>query len=455
MATLEKLDPQQAWAPFEPNAERPFDRRAAAHLYRRAGFAANTSQLERAVRLGPRRTVDRMFKLAATSHEFDRQMRDLSRTILAGGDPRALSAWWLYRMLRAPGQLADKTTLFWHGHFATSADKVKDARLMLAQHRLLRQHALGDFEALVQGISRDPAMLLYLDSAVNRKTHPNENYARELMELFCLGEGNYTEEDIRQMARSFTGWGVLRGRFRFNEHQHDEGEKAFLGRRGKFGGEDAVRVVLAQQAAPEFIATKLVRYFVFDEPAPPRRLIAPLAEQLRREQFKIGGVVRRILTSNVFYSPHAVARKIRGPVELAVGLLRALEATTDVYALAADLDKLGQAVFFPPSVKGWDGGRTWINSTTLLGRTNLVARLVRSADTKFAAGDLEKTAARAGANSPERLVGWLLELLVAAAVPNDVQRRLVELAGSARGDASRRAAEVIVAIAALPEFQLA
>lgn len=367
------------WEPYVPDADRPWDLKRAAHLYRRAGFGATRAELDEALRGTPAEAVDR---LTAAEEDFE----PMGRTVASGDDPRRLAGWWLYAMTRTRAPLRERATLFWHGHFATSAAKVAVARLMFEQNLLLRRRALGDFAAMVQEISRDPAMLVYLDSAVNRRAHPNENYARELMELFCLGEGNYTEKDIREIARCFTGWEVVRDRFKFNRSHHDEGAKSFLGQSGRFGGEDAVRIVLEQPSASRFIAARLARFFVSDESVP----IEPLAVELRESGWDVGRVVGRILRSNLFFD--SIGRKIRSPVEMVVGLLRALEGSTDLQVVADDLERLGQGLFHPPSVKGWDGGRTWINSSTLLGRANLVHRIVTSEKTRLGdvtAADLE------------------------------------------------------------------
>ena len=260
------IDDSPAWSEFIPSAETPWDLRAAAHLYRRAAFGATWDELNAAVQRTPAEVVDDLLD-APQSSEYVAQMQTLAASALATGNVRQLSAWWAYRMLSTPASALEKTTLFWHGHFATSAEKVQDGELMLKQNELLRSFAFGDFAALLLEMSRDPAMLVYLDSATNRKAHPNENFAREIMELFCLGEGNYTETDIRELARCFTGWEIRRGEYRFNRYQHDTGRKSILGESGEFGGEDGVRIVLQQKSAPEFIVSKLIRYFVRDEPA--------------------------------------------------------------------------------------------------------------------------------------------------------------------------------------------
>jgi uncharacterized protein (DUF1800 family) len=346
-------------------------------------------------------------------------------------------------------------TLFWHGHFATGAEKVQDAMLMYRQNELFRRHALEPFEPLVLGVSRDPAMLIYLDSAVNRKVHPNENYAREVMELFCLGEGNYTEYDIREAARCFTGWEVRRGKFFLNQRQMDRGEKTLFDRKGEYGGEDVVRLILEQPAAPQFIVRKLVRFFVFDEPEASDALLAPLTVEFRESGLDVGRLVRRILGSQMFYSEHALGRKVRSPVELGVGLMRALEGSCNVFKLAEELAALGQELFYPPNVKGWDGGRTWINSSTLLGRASLLPRLLQDQNTRFAGGNLETLADKHGLDAMPQVVSWLADNLLAVPLPRVVQERLAAVGEQTAGSRHQKIAAALEALTALPEFQLA
>jgi uncharacterized protein (DUF1800 family) len=452
-ANRQAIDPAWAWSPYVPDAARPWNRARAAHLFRRAGFGAPAAAIDAAIKRAPGDVVAELVAAAGQTEAFQRESDAMARTLLATGNARNLSAWWLYRMIETPAPLLEKATLFWHGHFATGAEKVTDASLMLRQNRLLRRHALGDFAALTHEISRDAAMLLYLDSATNRKAHPNENYARELMELFCLGEGNYTEKDVQELARCFTGWEVRRDTFHFNPNHHDTGAKTVLGKTGPFGGEEAVRIVLEQPAAPRFIAAKLVRFFVFDEPAPSEALVEPLARELRDNGWNVGKLVARILGSNLFFSEeHAVGRKIRSPVDLAVGFLRALKGSTDTQMLARELEQLGQALFYPPNVKGWDGGRAWINSSTLLGRANLMRGLLLSEKTRFARGTLSQLAEQAGARTAEEKVEWLAGVFFAVPIPPDVRKDLVALAG--RGEPQRALIETIHVMSTLPEFQL-
>jgi uncharacterized protein (DUF1800 family) len=451
---LQMIDPDWAWTPYRPTADQPWNRRLAAHLFRRAGFGASWDELDVALKKDPADVVAELATVDATDARFQRESEDFANTILAGGDPKQLSAWWSYVMLRTPQPLLEKTTLFWHGHFATSAEKVQDADAMYNQNHLLRKYALGDFAQLVHEISRDPAMLIYLDSVTNRKAHPNENYAREVMELFCLGEGNYSEKDIQELARCFTGWEIRRGKFRFNRFQHDSGEKTVLGQTDKFPGGAAVDVVLAQPTAPRFVVGKLIRYFVMDEPSPSEALIEPLAQELRDHDWDIGHVVRRILGSQLFFSEHAVGRKVRSPVEMMVGLLRSLESSTNSVQLSADLLQLGQGLFYPPNVKGWDGGRTWINSSTLLGRANVIGRLIRDGKTRFAGGKLEAYFNKLDARSSAEIVDRLAALTLPVPLEESIRTRLMKLIDNGSGDRDERIADAIHALGTLPEFHL-
>lgn len=461
---IRAINPDWAWSPYEPSEEQPWNRRLAAHLCRRAGFGATSQELDELVEKAPADIAHEFVENARQASQLDPETDALATAMLATGNPRNLAAWWLHRMLNSPwsggeasesSPLLEKLTLFWHGHFATGADKVEDAEMMFAQNRLLRRHALGKFGAMTQEISRDPAMLIYLDSTTNRKAHPNENYAREIMELFCLGEGNYTERDIQELARCFTGWEVRRKKFRFNRYQHDSGEKTILGETGKFSGEEGVDIVLKQNALPRFIVSKLIRFFVFDEPTATEHLIEPLANLLRNSDLNIAPVIERILASNLFYSPFAVGRKVRSPVELGIGLLRCLNGSANLEFVAQGLNDIGQAVFYPPNVKGWDGGRTWINTSTLLGRSNLIGTLLQQGSTRFAGKNLETLANKNRITSPDELVAWLDELLLAVPFQNSARTELVNASKMATGDKSRRIAELIHTMSTVPQFHLA
>ncbi len=450
--TITAIDPTWAWAVYRPSEEQPWNRSRAAHLLRRAGFGATSQELDDFTTRDPAEIVAGLVAPDLDAN-FEQESAALASTILASGDPKQLSAWWSYVMLRTPHPLLEKTTLFWHGHFATSAAKVKDADAMYDQNHVFRQFALGDFAKLTHAISRDPAMLIYLDSVTNRKAHPNENFAREVMELFCLGEGNYSEKDIQELARCFTGWEIRRGKFRFNRFQHDTGMKSVLGTSGQMPDGESIDVVLDQSAAPKFIVRKLIRYFLFDEPAASDDLVEPLANELREHDWDISHVVRRILSSQLFFSEHAIGRKVRSPVDLVIGLLRTLEGSTNSHQLGDDLHQLGQGLFYPPNVKGWDGGRAWINSSTLLGRANVIGRIVRDEKTRFGGTTLEEYFNRLDATSGSAIIDRLFELTLAVQPPEAIKKQLTEVIDR-KGDRSERIAEAIHALSTIPEFQV-
>jgi len=326
---------------------------------------------------------------------------------------------------------------------------------MLRQNELLRQNALGSFPKMVQGISRDPAMLLYLDSATNRKTHPNENFAREVMELFCLGVGKYSEKDIQELARCFTGWEIQHGEFKFNKYQHDYGTKTMFGRSGKWDGDEGVTEILKQPAAAEFLCTKLVRFFVADELELTDELLAPLCQQMRDSDYTIGPVIGTILSSRLFFGPQIRGAKVRSPVEVGIGLLKSLDATANMNSLVEHLRSMGQLPLFPPNVKGWNGGREWINASTILARANRVRQLVDTNEVQFGGGPLEAYLKRFDLSDSSRVIAGLCELLLPIDPPVEVQLQLVRALDEPSAPREQRLRHCVHAIASLPEFQLA
>jgi hypothetical protein len=289
---------------------------------------------------------------------------------------------WANRMVATNRPLEEKMTLFWHGHFATSEDKVRDYRKMLGQLELFYRHGTGNFRDLLIGVAQDPAMLAFLDAGVNVKGAPNENFAREIMELFTMGVGNYTEADIREAARAFTGWNFVDLRFVVNREQHDDGEKAVLGRRGRFDGVDVIDIILAQPVTANFIAGKIYRYFVRQELSPA--LQERLGAMLRDNRYEIAPLLKTIFLSKDFYSPASYGTRIKSPVELVVSTYRKL-GLSDVPGVP-DFNEvtasLGQHLFWPPTVAGWAQGRSWITPGLLLERGNF-ARDIMFPDVNF------------------------------------------------------------------------
>lgn len=450
MSELSRVDPDWAWQAFSPSDASPWDTRRVTHLFRRAGFGITPEQIDEMLERSPQEAV----ASTMSSPPDERPPYDkLAQTILGGGDASRLSAWWLYVMLHEQAQYREKLTLFWHGHFATSLAKVQDAQLMYKQNRLFRRHCDGHFPSMVAEVSRDPAMLIYLDSVSNRKSHPNENYARELLELFCLGEGAYSERDIRELARCFTGWEIRRGRFRFNRYRHDTGVKAILGHEGTFPDGQAIEVIVDQPAAASFIAEKLIRYYVTDESIIPPRLVQPIAEELRKQDWQLAPAIQRILESRLFFSELAIGRKIRSPIELTVGFLRTVNGSTDTVRLAEDLENLGQALFFPPNVKGWDGGKTWINTSRLLSRVNAMRRLIDHSKTRFDGKTIKDYFADREIRRAEQVINHLEQTGFAVRIPLPIKTQLAQDYGG-RDLSDRDLKRVLFSLFVLPEYQL-
>ena len=409
-----------AWiGDLQPLAEADFGYEQAAHLLERAGFGGTPAEIEELVALGLEGAVARLVDYesvddsgltpfdasgiwdegmdpfppsrAAAVRRARRHGRALGVDVLPEGssrpiqpvvdkffyglrsnvlETRRLALWWADRMVSTPRPLEEKMTLFWHDHFATSEVKVRDARKMHVQNRTLRAHATADFKSLVLAVMRDPAMLVYLDNRENVKDHPNENFGRELLELFTMGVGNYTEQDIREASRAFTGWTNDVLDFRFDAELHDGGPKTFLGREGNLGGEEVLDIILEQPATGEFIAGKVYRYLVREDLEPA--LQAELGRGLRESGYELKALLRTILSSRDFYSPPSVATQIKSPVQLVVSTYRKLGVAAaptvpDMNSLAG---RLGQQLLYPPNVAGWAGGRTWITPATLLERGN-------------------------------------------------------------------------------------
>lgn len=292
-----------------------------------------------------------------------------------------LREWWFREMLSTPTPLAEKMTLFWHNHFATSQQKVRFTPLMYRQNVTLRRNALGNFGSLLREMARDPAMLIYLDGANSRKEQPNENFAREVMELFTLGEGHYSERDIKEAARAFTGWSIDRdsGEFMFRRGIHDYGKKTVLGKTGNFDGDQIIDVLLGNPQTAQFITRKLWKEFVSTTPDEPE--VVRLAAIFRDSGYNIAKLMRAMLSSESFYASENRAALIKSPVEFVVGTMRTFDIETAnlrPFVIASAL--LGQNLFAPPNVKGWPGGEAWINSASLLGRKQLLDRLFKNED---------------------------------------------------------------------------
>lgn len=374
----------EVWGRYEPSAEEPWDLRRVVHLHRRGGIGAGWDLLRRDLSDGPGASVYRL--LSGTSPppgapgdaEFERTATVLGEAATASSDPGRLKAWWFYRLLFSPDPLGERLTLMWHNHFATSIQKVGDPTLMQKQNETLRRFARKPFGAMLEAMIRDPALLIWLDAPANRKGHPNENLAREVMELFTMGIGHYGEADVKEIARSLTGWTVTDGEFREIAARHDDGEKVILNKKGRWGGGDVVRVLLEQPATAERLAWRLCDTFM-GEGVVGKAEIRSLADGLRAHQLDMGWGVETVLRSRIFFSASNLRSRVLGPVDFIVGNVRALELLSpppSTLVLADWSARLGQDVFNPPNVGGWPGGRNWLSARSFIGRANLAVGLV-------------------------------------------------------------------------------
>ncbi|HXD86334.1 MAG TPA: DUF1800 domain-containing protein [Urbifossiella sp.] len=370
---LSKVDPAQAWAPFEPSAAIPWNEKWIAHFYRRAAFGANATEISRAKQDGFPKTLARIMAGEPDAASLLDVFTDAGRYLKSDLQIRV---WWLALMLDGGHPLREKLTLFWHNHFATSYAKVQRTQLMFEQNLLLRQHALGRFPPFLLAMSRDTAMLKWLDSNQNVVGAPNENFAREVMELFALGVGHYTEKDIQEAARAFTGWHVDartdadEDTFRFKPVLHDNGTKTVFGRTGNWNGDDIIAFCCDRPDCAKFLVSKLYAYLI-SETRPPESLLTPLEERFRKSDYDIADLVRTLLSSRLFFSEHAYRKRVKWPVEYVLGAIRAaVPGRAPLGDLVDPLAKMGQVLFAPPNVKGWRTGTDWLNSATLLARNN-------------------------------------------------------------------------------------
>ncbi len=367
-------DAKGAWAPYEPRKEAPWDLRRVVHLHWRAGFAATWGELQRDLRDGPGKSIYRLLRGQAREGVPD-NFRAVADQL---GDGARLKAWWLYRMYWGPDPLGERLTLLWHNHFASSNDKVNDAAAMRRQNDLFRKHGRGPFGELLRMVVHDPALLIWLDAPANRKGRPNENLGRELMELFTLGVGHYSEADVKEAARALTGWKITRGEFRDWAADHDDGEKTILDRKGRWNGDDLVRILLEHPATSRRLAGRLCEWLM-GEKAVDEVAVDALAAGLWAHDLDIGWAVETVLRSRAFFAEANLGSRVPGPVEYLVGVALALECfdpPPSGVVLGEWAARLGQDLFYPPNVGGWPGGRDWLTTQAIIGRANYAAALV-------------------------------------------------------------------------------
>jgi hypothetical protein len=479
--------------PFVESSTEPWDRVRAAHLLNRAGFGGTEEEIEQVVSMGLKKSVDWLLDFPdGPSDLIDKEDQpDLSkiegypktfadrRKLYEGKTAeermviqqrlnqanqqalRETGSWWINRMASGPYPLHEKLTLFWHGHFTTSARDERSAWLMWQQNETWRSHAAGNFGKFVKAVARDPAMLDYLNNQQNRKAKPNENFARELMELFTLGIGNYGENDIKEAARAFTGWAHDGEAFIFRKFDHDDDEKNFFGKRGNFDGDDIIDLILRHKYCAPYIASRFWSFFVseqFDQ-----AIVLSLGEVLRESDYELRPMLRTMLLSKAFFDPKNIGAQIKSPIQLVVGTARAIGVRLpENNRLNRVLEQMGQVPLMPPNVKGWPGGKMWINTSTLFVRQNTVLWLaggepVATGRPLMDAGprlrNRNKNVVDFGADgSPEALVDQWVARLIQRPIPDQKRSILIEAIGAKPTETAVK--NMVNLILSMPEYQL-
>ncbi len=454
-----------------PNSE--WTPQAAAHLLNRAAFGGTPNEILKLHALGHRGAVESLLEAgeeldlfpapelepmsarmrSLNQENLDREQleeskkRDRNRTIQQGIE---LRQWWLQRMRETPNPAREKATLFWHGHWATGIRKVKDPFHMHRQNETLRANALGPFAPFAKQITRDPAMILYLDLQSSSAKKPNENFARELMELFTLGEGNYSEADISEAARAFTGYRINRetGSFQFKDCENDSKTKTILGKIGPLTGDDVIDLIVEKPRCSEFLAGKIWTFYAGTKPSD--ELQHALGKQYQASGMDTGKLLQTIFTSREFFSPNIVRHQIKSPVQWLVQLCKTLEIPMPGPRQShPTLVNLGQNLFDPPNVKGWDGGRAWISSSSLLVRYNAAGNLVRGGAGTMP--DINKLVPPG--QPPEKTADSLAWALYQAPMPPTLRERTLAFI-SEKGDSSAARRDLLHLLMSTPEFQL-
>ena len=432
------------------------------HLYLRAGFGETPGRVNNALASEIPHLVDELFKRSDLKDDLTalknpvrgKEASNLKIALLllrSKKQVKELNLAWMEKMANSPAQLREKMTLFWHNHFAT---KVPFAYLAQVQNNTLRHHALGSFRELLHAVAKDPAMLIFLNNQQNRERSPNENFARELMELFTLGEGYYTEQDIKEAARAFTGWQVNKaGKFEFNSRQHDFGSKTVFGQTGDWNGDDVIDIILNNPRTAKFLTQKIYAYFVNDDVNAPR--VEELGQLFFKSDYDISSLLAHIFTSDWFYEEENTGNKIASPVELLVRYRRlfSLELTNDELWLKSQ-KILGQVLFNPPNVAGWPGGQNWIDSSSLMFRLNLAPLFFEYERVDPWAGTKADWSGMYGAfstKSKEELVREVTQAFIQADTSSKDDLLMRHITGQ---DPEAQVKSAVVRTMMLPEFQL-
>ena len=434
-----------------------------AHLMRRAGFGANRDELERLLERGYENVVEDLLNPGDADAMPDDLIRRFHSDMAEMRELNSAGAYWMYRMVTTRNPLEEKMTLFWHGLFATGYSKLNQARAMMNQIETFRRHALGDFRTMLVELSRDPAMIIWLDNHDNHKGDINENYGRELLELFSMGVGNYTEDDIKECARAFTGWTLgnaeymstrasrdsiwpysrIAWHFNYREYDHDDGEKTFLGHTGNFNGEDIIDIIVQQEATARFISTRLFQFFAADAvDEAGEAVIADMMQTYFDSNYEMRAVLRTLLNSDYFQSEESRFARVKGPVELVVGAVRMAgtykEPTFGADQLARHTVYMGQGIFQPPSVEGWHEGAEWIDSGALVERVNFVGKELGNPGNPGVKAIIDRLADRVdGPLSPEEQVDGCVDLIGPLELADTTRTSLQEFAAQ-QGEADLR-----------------
>lgn len=434
-------DPRAALEPYGPRrGHGPWNEALAAHLYRRAVGGPRPGQIEEALSQSPQQLCDSLF--ADRDHPREEQWDRLGGQLAANDERERLAAWWMQKLIaedRAPGA---RLSLFWHDHFSCTWSKVGSGAQMLAQHRSFLAKGEGPFAELLEALARDPAMLRFLDNDVNRRGIPNENLAREIMELFALGVGAYDEHDVREAARALTGRTVRHGRYHFERMHHDRVSKSVLGEEIQ-DGDDLVALITSQEACSHFLVAKLWAFYV--SPQADEELISQLAAEWREHELDTSWLVQRMLRSRAFFSQEALGSLVRSPVDLVVGTARAMGTKPDLRALDAAARAMGQALFEPPGVQGWEAGQAWIHTSAWIERMRFAEQVAEGQASWHRGGGLPHGR---GSDLSSRLHAMTNRLLPGLIGPSREQ----ELRAALDGDADDSA--LAYAILCLPEYHL-
>lgn len=434
-----QCSPETAWTPYRPGAENPWDAVRAGHLLRRAGCGPSWHDLQRALADGPEKTIGQLLRGSGEAAPYNHEIDGYEAQGPNARPIDELRGWWLRRMIETPHPLLERMTVFWHGWFAVSNARVAQPRVTLDHVRMLRANALGNFDALLAAAARDPATLITAGGEENFRAKPNDYLARQLLCQFTVGEGAFSDADARDTARAFTGLFVRGGQLREVPREHDGGPKTILGHSGAWSDRDFARIAAAHPATARRIARALYRHFIAEDTEPPDTVIEPLARGFAADR-DIGKLVSTILRSNIFFSRFAYRRRVKSPVEFAVGLCRAFEKTVPTLHLGRALADIGQDLYHPPTIKGWAGGTSWINRQTIAARINLARGLFRGEAPLDPAPILAKYA-DSGTAPPARR---LFDLLLQGDAPEPLRA----------AQTSADPAAIAAGIASLPEYQM-